>query len=239
MKKVFILFTLWLSFYSLSDTSIYAQQYSRIRSSLDVALGKNTDKLIGTLHYQQYLTFPRFNMLQVGWGIRGVHTNGKNIDFTTAPANLTQKSSTIDTLQMPRAVITNFNFTVGVQFSILNRLDIGVNTDLIGLALGGKRTGTYLASAGYNSIDSLNLHKTAQMATPTFLGLQWFANKQVGNLNNEVYARLYISQRLGIKVGYIFNTTEYLTQKALLDDNRRFRSRTQMIQVGITFRGSN
>ena len=56
------------------------------------------------------------------------------------------------------AGITSFNFNLGIQLSVFDKVDIGVNADLRGLALGSKKTGYYSSTAGYNKVDSLNLH---------------------------------------------------------------------------------
>jgi hypothetical protein len=131
--------------------------------------------------------------------------------------------------------ITSFNFNVSAQISLFGRLDIGANADILGFALGNRRAGYYLGSRGYNKVDSLNLHQTYQQARPARLNILWLGDDRRGNLNAEIYARILFMQRVGVKVSYFFTTNEYRTDQPLVDDNQRFRFRSQMIYIGLTF----
>lgn len=224
----------------------WAQPDSRITSGFDLGTGWKDKAWTLSGLYHQSLKIDRRGLLQVGWGVRGAHFRGKELDFTTAPSQLTKGKTgfsalnapiilrQIDTLQM-RTGITSFNFNLSAQISLFNRLDIGANVDILGFALGNRRAGYYLGSKGYNKVDSLNLHKTYQQARPARLNFLWLGDERRGNLNTEIYARIYVTQRVGVKVSYLFTTNEYRTDQPLVDDNRRFRFRSQMIFVGLTF----
>ena len=79
--------------------------------------------------------------------------------------------------------------------------------------------------------------QTYQQAKPTSPNVQLLGDNAVGNLTTEIYARLHITERLGLKAGYVFNTNEYRTSnKQLVADVRRFRYRSDMFLVGVTFK---
>jgi hypothetical protein len=240
-------FCLLLSFFfHLISMPSCAQPDSRITSGFDVGTGWKGKAWTVSALYHQYLKVDRRGLLEVGWGVRGTHFRGKELDFTTAPSHLTKGKTgfsalnapiilrQIDTLQM-RTGITSFNFNVSAQVSLFGRLDIGANADLLGFALGTRRAGYYLGSRGYNKVDSLNVHQTYQQAQPARFNFLWLGDNTVGNLNAEIYARIHFTQRVGLKVSYLFTTNEYRTDQPLVDENRRFRFRSQMIFVGLTF----
>ncbi|MFN4147117.1 MAG: hypothetical protein ACK4GN_14925 [Runella sp.] len=223
-----------------------AQRASRLRNFTEVGAGFQDKRGMGVLQFNQYLQIERRGVLQVGWGGRGAFFSARDADFITAPARLTRGQSgfaalnaplllrNIDTLQMPRATFTSFNFSLQIQISLFERLDIGVNTDLLGFTLGSRRTGFYLGSRGFSFVDSLNVHRTYQTAVPTRGNLQILGGDNAhGSLNSEIYARLMLSQRVALKVSHIFNTSEYRTDKRLADDNRRFRLRSPMWYVAL------
>lgn len=227
------------------STFSYAQLSNPIRTGIDIGVARN-DKAwnVGFL-YNQYLKVDRKGIFQVGWGIRGSHLKTNTLEYTTAPSKLTKDKSglainapiilkNIDTLQI-RTGITSFNFNVAVQISLFDRLDIGANADILGLALGTRRSGFYLGSSGFNTADSLNLHKTYQGARPASPAIQLPGDHVKGTLNSELFARLRFTEKVAVKVSYLLAVSEYKTDNILVDDNRRFRLRSKMFYVGLSF----
>lgn len=236
-----------LSFVSLS---IWAQPDTRLTAGLDVGAGWNNQAWLIHGQYHQHLTIGRRGIFQIGWGGKLSHVRGNDLDFTTAPARLTKEKTglsglngttllrNIDTLQIS-AGITSFNFSLSAQISLFGRIDLGASADILGLAFGTRRAGYYSGSKGFSKIDSLNVHQTYQQARPTPVSIQLLGDNTIGNLNTELYARLHITPRVGLKVSYLFTTNEYQTTRILVDDNRRFRFRSEMIFIGLTFPMSN
>lgn len=226
--------------------SCFAQPVNRIRRVVDAGVAFKDNALNINFLHNQYLRVDRQGLLQIGWGLRVAHVQGSSLDFITAPSKLTTGKTgfaslsaplllrQIDTLQI-KTGITLLNFNLGVQVALFDRLDVGVNADIIGFALGTKRSGYYLGSRGYSATDSLNIHQTYQEAKPARFNLQLLGDNALGSLNSEIYARLRLTQRVGIKVGYLFAINEYKTTQPLVDDNRRFRFRSQMLYLGLSF----
>lgn len=232
-------FAFWVCFFCTNTILSYSQTSSRLVSGVDVGTAWQGKSYMPSIHYYQMLKIGNAGALQAGWGLRIAQMAGQSVDFMSAPARLAQKVATTDTLQMSRFSATSLNLNVGVQVALMDRLDIGINADLVGLAIGGRRTGYYLGSNGFSMVDSLNLHRTFQTARPTGGGVQLVGNNTRGNINTEIYARIRFSRVMGLKIGYVFATNEYRTDRVLVADNRRFRARTQMLYAGLTFRIAN
>lgn len=233
------------TYLSLFPKTSLAQLFNPIQTRMDVGVAwKDKSLNIGFL-YNQYIKLDSKGIFQVGWGVRGSHLKTNTLDYTTAPSELTRGKSglainapiimkNIDTLQL-KTSITSFNFNLGFQLSLFNRLDLGANADILGFALGTRRSGFYLGSSGFNKVDSLNLHQTYQQARPTGLAIQFPQDHVKGTLNSELFARLRITERVAVKVSYLLAVSEYKTNNILIDDNRRFRLRSKMLYVGLSF----
>ncbi|MFN8345766.1 MAG: hypothetical protein U0X91_12210 [Spirosomataceae bacterium] len=246
MKKYWSTCLLYSLFIQLITLPSHAQPVSRLTSSYEIGVGWNDKAVLINGQYHQYLKIDRRGFLQVGWGLGASHLRGRELDFTTAPAQLTKGKTgfaalnaptllrQIDTLQM-KTGITSFNFAISAQLSLFERVDLGANVDLLGFALGARRAGLYLSSKGYNKVDSLNLHRTYQQARPARFNFLLLGDNTRGNLNTELYARIHIVPQVSLKISYLFTTGEYRTEQLLTDDNRRFRYRSPLLFVGLTF----
>ena len=216
-KKYFLLLPFWLS------VLLAQAQYSgssRIVEGIDVGAAFGNKNFMPSIQFYQLLRIDSKGLMQAGFSFRATQFLGQNIDFLGRN----------DTLQMNRASLMALNFGLKVQLS-LKFVQIGVSVDLFGLATGGNRTGYYLGIKGLRS-DSLNIHRTYQEASPPRGNLLLF--NSLGHINADVYARVWLGRHIGLKVGYLFNATQYKTIATLLDDNRRFSFQSQMIYVGIS-----
>jgi hypothetical protein len=229
-KLTFLLST----FIFLASFATQAQHTTtRLTDFADLGVATGDKGFMPSFQFNEYLKLEKTGLLQVGWGVRVAHLSAKNLDLTSAPSRLANQILSTDTLQMGQATLTSLNFSLAAQVSFFNRLDLGVSTDILGLAFGGKRTGYYLGSAGFSK-DSTNIHQTYQLAKPTGSAIQLFGNSQRGNLNSEIYARLRITTNFGIKAGYVFAVNEYKTDNVLVDDNDRFRARHNLFYIGLS-----
>lgn len=231
--------------FSCISTSSFAQLFNPIRTGIDIGAAHNDKSWSVGFLYNQYLKPGRKGIFQVGWGIRGSHLISNTLDYTTAPSTLTKAKvglaintpialKNIDTLQINTS-ITSFNFNIGMQLSLFDRLDLGANADILGLVLGSRRSGFYIGSAGFNKVDSLNQHRTFQGARPTGFSIQLPGDHVKGTLNSELFARLRFTEKVAVKVSYLWAVSEYKTDNVLVNDNRRFRFRSKMIYIGLSF----
>lgn len=198
----------------------------RVVGGFDIGLGFEHKNLMPSLQMYQLLKVSKSGIFQAGYSFRLNRFMGPDLNLL---------SNQNDTLQMRQTAVTMLNFGLKAQIS-LKWVEIGASADLFGLAFGGKRTGFYLSEKAFNKNDTLNLHRTQQSAGVRRGNLQLFNNaNSIGNLNADVYARVWLSKQVGLKVGYIFNLTQYRTDRALLNDNRDFRFTPRLIYVGVSF----
>lgn len=229
---------------------------TRISSGLDLGAGFGKQQISPSLSYYQLLNITRQKFLSVGWTATFRTFYASNVDYITAPADITRGGKTgffalgapliasrLDTLRMASASGTSLNLGVRAQIH-LKYVDIGASADLLGITLGRNRIGRYQSSTGSFLISSstgtdstvyFNGANASQTAKPTIANLQLLGDNAIGTLATEVYARVLLGQRFGVKVGYQWLITEYTASvKNLADDNDRFRSRSGLTYVAVT-----
>jgi hypothetical protein len=150
----------------------------------------------------------------------------------------------IDTVRYDYVSMTSLNFGIRAQVN-LGRLEIGVSADLLGVSFGKSRTGRYQSSTGQfrlqssTGADSTTAYyqgaNTFQKSRPSILNLRLLGDNDIGTLSTELYARVKVSQRVGIKVGYQWLTTETkVSKRDVISDNNRFRNRANMAYLALT-----
>lgn len=220
---------------------------------MEIGASFKSNVLSPSATYYQLLNLTENKMLSIGWTSTFRTFYADNLDYTTAPAYLTRGGKTgfyalgapviaanLDTLRMSSASGTTLNFGARLQLR-LGPVELGASADILGLTLGLTRVGQYLSQNGYYTVKSASnrdstaffvkgsngVNATQQSAKPTIANLQLLGDNSLGTLATEVYAKVLISQRLSIKLGYQWVTTEYTTSiRNEADDNRRFRNRT-------------
>jgi hypothetical protein len=89
------------------------------------------------------------------------------------------------------------------------KIDLGINTDLVGLAFGSQRHGFYekgAPKAGTNYQKWLSTHPTIFNALPLVL------EKNSGQ--SEAFVRFRFGRNIGVKLGYQYGRVTYTTRKA-------------------------
>lgn len=167
---------------------------------------------------------------KIGTGVRLTNFLGSDIDFITAPADLTIDEATIDTLRFPSAAVTYIAVPIHLQYSFGEKLDVGFNIDVVGLTFGGEQSGTFTAS------QSTSLNNTTQTANPTAANILLVGDNDRGSLNSELYARYWATDKLGIRAGLSFQFIEYTTDRELTFDNNRFRAKLMQPMLGISYK---
>ena len=179
---------------------------------------------------------------KIGYGLRFSRYAGTDKNYITAPARLTSgetgpqvffienKPAAIDTVFFSSAQVNMLNASIHLQYTVLPNLDAGFNIDAIGFSFGGKKTGQLISD-----IDHPNL-SGAQVASPTVFNLLLVSDNDRGSLNSEFYLRYWFHKCWALKAGYTFLFTEYTTANKLIFDNDRFRYKSSMVMLGVSFR---
>lgn len=229
---------------------------TRLSAGVDLGAGFRPGQVSPSLSYYQLLKVTKQKLIAIGWTATFRTFYGSNVDYITAPAEISRGGNTgfnalgaslvasrLDTLRMSSASGTSLNLGVRAQIN-LKYVEIGASADILGLTLGRNRIGQYISSTGTfatgkSGVDSIARFAgpyVSQTAKPTLANFQLLGDNSIGTLATEVYARVLVGQRLGVKVSYQWLMTEYTASiRNLADDNNRFRSRSGLVYVGLTF----
>ena len=252
MKKVLVALLLALSLHSFAQSPVAA----RLKSGFDIGMGYSKDKYNPSIAYYQLLNIGERKLFSLGWTARLGAFYGDNLNYYTAPARLTRGksgfgalsgpliNSNIDTVRFDYVTMTSLNVGIRAQIN-LGWIEFGASSDLVGLTLGKSRIGRYQSSAGQYQLtnaagqDSTTAYfqgaSTFQRTTPGRLNARLLGDNDIGTLSSEVYARVHINQRVAIKVGYQWLTTETtVNNRDVIADNNRFRNRAQLYYVAVT-----
>lgn len=231
---------LMISNLGFSQESLESKKGYKYNNNFDLALASNGNQSLGALswvHFHSVTTKKRF---MIGYGVRFNSQVGKNLNYVTAPAILTSKQTgpqvlfseifyeNIDTFYVSNTQVNFLNLSINLQYTIKEKFDIGFNIDAIGFSFGGKTTGKYI---GYQSPDN----GTIKTASPTSFNLLLVSDNDIGSLNSELYIRYWLNPKWAIRAGASFAFTEYTTENKLRLENDRFRNKSLMGMIGVTY----
>lgn len=217
-----------LAAFSQENTTAPPTGY-KYNNNFDIALGAGSGQFSGALSWVHFHGIGKKEKFKIGYGIRFTSYFGSNQNYITAPAELTGKPESIDTLFMANAQSNALNLSINLQYSFSPKFDVGFNIDAVGLSFGGKQTGKFISSIRPTTVSE------TQTASITSFNVLLVGDNDIGTLNSELYVRYWLSEKIGIKAGVGFLFTEYTTDNKLTYDNDRFRNKSMMGMIGITY----
>jgi hypothetical protein len=164
----------------------------------------------------------------IGTGVRFTSFFGSNVNFTTAPADLTSDDKNVDTLLAPSPGVSSLNLMISLGYKVSEKLDVGFNIDAIGVSFGPTGTPNYIR----------NGKSTAASASPTSTNILLVGDNDKGSLNSHLFVRYKLSDHLGVKLAYQFLFNELTTTtkvQTIPSANDRFRVKSGMIYVGVNY----
>lgn len=248
MKKLLIGLWVLISVQSFAQSPVS----ERLNSGIDLGMAYSTNNYHPSFAYYQLINIGEKKLFSLGWTTRFGVFYGDNLDYYTAPARLTRGKSgfgaigapllvdQIDTVRYDYVSMTSLNFGIRAQLN-LGPVEIGASADLIGLTIGKSRTGRYISTNGQfvapdSSLTYFQGANTFQQSRPSHLNARLLGDNDRGTLSTEVYARVRVSQRIGVKLGYQWLTTETTVgNRDVVADNNRFRNRAGMPYLALTF----
>lgn len=196
----------------VSTVFAFGQRAPRVTSGIDIGTGYLDGEWVPAVTYHQDLSLNNFPWLRVGWGVRAWGYYAGRTDLLPQ----TNKTSR-DMIQMGKVTANGVSFLVGANFRLW-RVDLGANTDLVGIAFGLKRKAYYSTDFPVDTDDAGN-YNTHVPATPAmFNALPLALDKQNGQ--SELYLRYWITERIGVKLGYSYGRITYMTSDKLNGENR-------------------
>lgn len=236
------LFTALLILFSLSS---FSQENTtkgfRSNTNFDLALAASSDQFSGALSWAHFYNIGKNKKFKVGYGIRYTGYSGKNQNYITAPAKLTTEKTgpqvlfaevnpaNFDTLFMAKAQHNSINVTINLQYTLFKNFELGFNIDAVGFTFGAEQTGKFISSARPASISE------KQLAKPTSFNVLLIGDNDIGTLNSEMYGRYWLTDKIGLKAGFNYLFTEYTTNNKLVLNNDRWRNKSLMGMIGVTY----
>jgi hypothetical protein len=237
MKNLFVI----LIALTIKANAQYVYQFPpRTQTNFDVVFAGGKKGFSPSASYTKIYGINENKRFKIGYGVRLNTYFAKNKEFITAPAKITSGKESflalvskpiignLDTLQMARTQTNAINTKFIIQYTI-KRMDLGFNIDLFGLTLGGSQEGIFSAK------ESRLFNQTKQKARPSAFNLLLVGDSDRGSLNSEIYARYWVNDRIGIRAGASYQFFEYKTNNKLTFDNDRFRLKTIMPFVAVSF----
>jgi hypothetical protein len=231
--KNYILITALASLLTLTS---FAQEsspsfFKSPSNNFDLSIGSKGDAHLFALAWNHLHAITKNKKLKIGYGLRFNSNIGKG-DFTTAPADLTSDEKNLDTISVSSYHINSLNASIHINYAISSKLELEFNIDAVGLSFGGN------VNADYNSIKRLGtnpLAATKQSAKPTGFNLLLVGDNDLGSLNSEFKIKYYFKPKWSVNVGATFIFAEYTTSNKLFKENDRFRQKTFVPMIGITY----
>lgn len=182
---------------------------------------------------------------KIGYGIRYNLYGGSDKDYTTAPAELTSKTTgpgvffsetfpeNIDTFRVGSATHHSLNAAIYLEYDFNETWGLGFNIDAVGISFGPEVSGSIISSDAPQGFENMEIK-----ASPTPANVLLISDNDIGMLNSELYAKYNLNNQLGFRLGFTFEFTEYTTEQeiAFNFDNDRFRYKSLMGMVAVSYR---
>ncbi len=191
-----------------------------------MAVGSSNLAGVGALHHDWNLGKRR--RLVVGTGLRFTGFTGKDLNFITAPANLTTEDNSIDTLFAPTPSLFSANLMINLGFRFTEKLQVGFSIDALGASFGPTGSPVYIR----------NGQRQTTSAKPTSPNILLVGDNDRGSLNSMFYVKYRFGAHLGTKLGfqYLFNELTTSTEvQTVPKGNDRFRHKSTSAFIGLNY----
>jgi hypothetical protein len=215
-----------LLFFSLIFLSLGAMAQNGTSFELGGAIGSSVNS-ISASGFQNFGIGSK-KKFYIGTGVRFTTFFGNNVNFTTAPADLTADDKNVDTLLAPSPSLNSLNLMISLGYKISEKFDVGFNIDAIGISFGPTGSPSYIR----------NGKSTPSSASPTSPNILLVGDNDKGSLNSHLFVRYKLSDHLGLKVAYQFLFNELTTTtkiQSVPSANDRFRAKSTMVYVGLNY----
>lgn len=204
------------------------QRPSAFTQTLDAAVGVGSSKWTGAASWNPSYGLGDSRHLRVGLGVRLASFFGADdLSYKTADASLL-KESRINTLAISGARTYSLNLELQLKYRFLERVEAGLDIDLLGVAFGKSTTGSYRSADPALS--------GAQRADVSSFDLLKGGNPDRGQLVSEFFLAYWWNDRWAVRVGFSHFLSEYTTVNRLDFGNDRYRHGANLGFVGLTFR---
>ncbi len=219
----------------LIATGIFTLASAQTNVNADASIGISSKAQTIALAGYRLHALGKNQKFSLGYGVRFTGFTGKNLEYLTAPADVSegnffkpQNVTKMDTLTMNGSV-GSLNAAIYIDYQISSKWSVQFNIDAIGISFGGEQTGSfYSQTQGFPEQDV--------KAKLTGSNILLTGDYDRGSLNSEFSGKYHFSDKGAIKFGISFVFTEYTTATKLAFNNDRFRAKSLMPMVGYSYR---
>ncbi len=212
---------------AMASLGIQAQstEEPRLKTNADIAFRYGTGLASGSVSYLATFGLGKKRKFHLGGGLRLALASGSDLNFETAPARLTGKPSTIDSVEISSFTTYSTNLFLDAEYEVSKRLNLGFNIDLAGFSWGPRKNGVFISENSRQNIT----------ARPTPYNILLVGDNDIGSLNSELFVRFKWKQNLSVRGGISYLFTEFQTDKEYAFNNDRFRNKSMGGFVSISF----
>jgi hypothetical protein len=226
VKRIQLFAALMLFFIGIAPAQ--TSEIPKIDAYFDASLGFGDNTTTGSLSWNRTHGLGTAKKFRLGYGVRFSAFGGSDLNYTTAPFDLTKNDETVDTIFIANPLTMGLNAVIHIQYQFSPKLLVGFNIDALGVGFGSKSDAQYLSP--FNS--TLPTNKGAK---PSSVNVLLGGDNDLGQLKSEFYVAYAVSEKVWLRGGYDFTFSEYTTDIKLADDNDRFRNKASMFFLAVSF----
>ncbi|NHE56940.1 hypothetical protein [Cyclobacterium plantarum] len=234
--KNLLKFYLFLTAFLLAVNCVKAQDATipKKEANFDLALGMGENSSFSyALSWNQSHGMFSSNKFRLGYGLRFSGFTGSELNYITAPADLTGDEATIDTLLISNPHTLGLSALINLQYQLSSKFKIGFNIDAIGLGFGSTSDGRFISS------ENTGQYPEMVKASPSSFNLLLVGDRDLGQLKSEFYVAYALSEKTWLRGGMDMTFTEYTTNQELTNANDRFRYKPVLVFLAVSYNPFN
>lgn len=235
MKNPLKFYVLIASFF-LAVTCLQAQNTTipKKESNIDLALGIGESSSFSyALSWNTSYGMFSSNKFRLGYGIRFSGFTGSDLNYITAPADLTGDDTTIDTLLISSPHSMGLSALVNLQYQFSPKFKLGFNIDAVGVGFGSTGNARFISS------NNTGQYPETVEASPSSFNLLLVGDNDLGQLKSEFYIAYALSEKTWLRGGLDMTFSEYTSNRELTNANDRFRYKPMLIFLAISYNPFN
>ncbi len=225
-------FYLFIPAFFLAVTWVQAQNLTipKKESNLDLALGLGENSSFSyALSWNTSYGLFSSNKFRLGYGVRFSGFNGSELNYITAPADLTGDDATIDTLLVNSPHSMGLSALINLQYQFSSKFKLGFNIDVIGVGFGSTDNSTFISS------ENTGQYPQTLESSPSSFNLLLGGDNDLGQIKSEFYIAYALSEKTWLRGGMDMTFSEYTTNQELTNGNDRFRYKPVLVFLAVSY----
>lgn len=234
--KYLMKFYLLLTAFFLAVTCAQAQDTAlpKKESNIDLALGMGENSSFSyALSWNTSYGLFSSNKFRLGYGIRFSGFTGSELNYITAPADLTGDDATIDTLLVNSPHSMGLSALINLQYQFSSKFKLGFNIDVIGVGFGSTDDSRFISS------ENTGQYPQTLESSPSSFNLLLGGDNDLGQIKSEFYIAYALSEKTWLRGGMDMTFSEYTTNQELTNANDRFRYKPVLVFLAVSYNPFN